>query len=163
MKESIPLLKKTIRICFGLFLLWVSYRLLFRLIRPPDDIPLDLGFGLFFLVAGICFLPFPFTDKFLNWAWIKLQTLDSFLFRMSPYLVLLSGSMWIAWILFNPPLYVMRGNKKLLYDSDLSSMVGLYPTPDYITTILHSIGIAVITGMIFYLLKKVVAAKTEKK
>ena len=90
------------------------------------------------------------------------------LFRLFPYLVLLSGSIWIAWILFNPPLYVTSKGAKFPYAShkyveiDNDYNESLYPTPDYITAILHSMGIDIITGMVFYLLRKVVSAKTIK-
>ncbi|MDA8325651.1 MAG: hypothetical protein M0033_05470 [Nitrospiraceae bacterium] len=121
------------------------------------------------------------------------------IFRISPYIVLLAGSAWIAWTLFNPPLYVTFHGKKLPYisvpqkllnkieqyqeqgyspdeivagfaqsknysdiaakarQSDSFSALArmqLYPTPDFYTAILHSMGIAVIAGMIFYLLKR---------
>jgi len=95
-----------------------------------------------------------------------IKRVSAFFFRLSPYLVLLSGGIWIAWILFNPPLYVVDQGRKITYamyrDSDIFGE-GLYPIPDYITAILHSMGVAVTAATIFYLLKKVVASKTEKK
>jgi len=83
--------------------------------------------------------------------------------RLSPYLALLSGSIWIAWILFHPPLYVTYQGKKypLALALDLKDaphlriLSRLYPTPDFYTALLHSLGVAVITGMAFYLLRKV--------
>lgn len=147
----------------GIFFLWISYRLFFLFIISPDDVPSRLGVGLFFLGAGVFLLPFPFMDRFLKRAWIKLTPFFSRLFRLSPYLVLLLGSIWIAWILFNPPLYVTSGGTKYPYDPDIDYTIKLYPTPDYITVILHSVGIAVITAMIFYLLKKVTATKTKSE
>jgi hypothetical protein len=86
------------------------------------------------------------------------------LLRLSPYLVLLSGSIWIAWILFNPPLYVIwRGGRRIAYNIEEHPILkNLYPVSDYTTAILHSMGVAVIAGVIFYLLKKVVST-TEKK
>jgi hypothetical protein len=126
-----------------------------------------LAIAIFFLVAGVLLLPFSVTNRIRKWAWIKLKTFDSHLFRLCPYLVLLSGSIWIAWILLNPPLYVMREGEKIRYDSthtmyNLDYTAPLYPTPDYITAIMHSMGIAIITCMIYYLLRKLVSVKTIK-
>lgn len=63
------------------------------------------------------------------------------LFRLSPELVLLTGSIWIAWLLYNAPAYRIGYQK----------------------AILHSIGIALIAGAIFYLLRKMVVTKTGEK
>jgi Protein of unknown function (DUF1566) len=63
------------------------------------------------------------------------------LFRMSPELVLLSGGAWIAWLLYTAPAY------RIGYQKAIS----------------RSMGLAVIVGIFFYLLRRVVASKTEKE
>ena len=131
--------------------------------RYPQSHFNEFGIGIFCLVAGFFLFSFSVNNGFRKWAWIRLKPFFSHPFQLSPHLVLLSGSFLIAWILFNPPLYVIRGGERLLYKEDAGNwMERYYPTPDYITAILHSMGIAVIVGTICYLLKKVVSAQTGK-
>lgn len=124
-----------------------------------------------------------------------------------PYLVLFSGCILTAWILYNPPLYVFshgekvpyanyQFEKKLINDIRSNRPAGarallyaynagqinkrerddiwecatrqktgypIYPSADFYTAILHAMGAAVITGMVFYLSKKMIAAKLQTR
>jgi len=161
MKAAVSLFRKVLGISFGILLILAGLFLIVNFadfIMRNSDItsnsvtPGELGIGIFFIVIGIFWLPFSVSGKLSKWV------------GLSPYLVLLSGSFWVAWILFKPPLYVIRGGEKLLYEEDTGHWLErYYPTPDYITAILQSMGVAVIFGTMFYLLKKMVSASTEKK
>ncbi|MCK5504420.1 MAG: hypothetical protein KAJ10_04625 [Thermodesulfovibrionia bacterium] len=80
-----------------------------------------------------------------------------------PNIILSLGAILIALRLFFPPRYCTVEGMRILYDRyifqrltensyrDMCELMGLHN--DFYTTLLQSLGIAVITGVIFYLLK----------
>ncbi len=76
--------------------------------------------------------------------------------KVLPEIILIIGTSLIAIRLFFPPMYIVFGGNRLKVPTKLFGwkVKDIYPVSDFNTAILHSLGIALITGVLFYLFKK---------
>lgn len=76
-----------------------------------------------------------------------------------PRLVLLTGCILVSLRLFFPPKYLIFNGVRVNVPQNAGVM---YPHTDFQTAILHSLGIAVLTGIIYFILIKWTPGKIVK-
>lgn len=83
----------------------------------------------------------------------KQKSLFTQVINYMDFIILLVGGILISLRLFFPPqYYLIQG---LRVSDRVQGVQGLYPISDYQTALLHSLGIAVISGVLFFIIRNI--------
>jgi uncharacterized RDD family membrane protein YckC len=77
-------------------------------------------------------------------------------------IVLIVGGLLVALRIFYPPLYIKFPNGMQMPYTKYFSDRGFYPIADYQTALLHALGIVIITGIVYYLVRQFPVQKTKE-